>query len=147
MHDAAAFSALATAALNTVAALFGGWRWWTVSPSRAFWVLARAGQALAIGLAALAGILALTGFDPADGLFWLYALLPVAVAFMAEQFRVTSAETVLDARGLEDAAAVGRLDDPGQRSVVLAILRRELGIVALAAGVIAFLALRAYGTA
>jgi hypothetical protein len=147
MHDAAAFGALATAALNTVAALFGAWRWWTVSPSRAFWVVARAGQALAIGLAALAGILALTGFDPADGLFWLYALLPVAVAFIAEQFRVTSAETVLDARGLEDAAAVGRLDDPGQRSVVLAILRRELGIVALAAGVIAFLALRAYGTA
>jgi hypothetical protein len=66
---------------------------------------------------------------------------------VAEQFRVTSAETVLEARGLEDAAAVGRLDEAGQRSVVLAILRRELGVVALAAGVVAFLALRAYGTA
>jgi hypothetical protein len=146
MHDAAALAALAVAALNAVAALFGAWRWWTVSPSRAFWILARSGQAAGIGLALLAGVLAVLGFDPADGLFWLYALLPVAVAFVAEQFRVASAETVLEARGLEDAAAVGRLDDAGQRSVVLAILHRELGVVTLAAGVIAFLALRAYGT-
>jgi hypothetical protein len=147
MHDAAASAALAVAVLNAVAAVFGGWRWWTVSPSRAFWIAARTGQAAAIGLAVLAGVLALLGFEPADGLYWLYALLPVAVGFVAEQFRVTSAETVLEARGLEDAAAVGRLDEPGQRSVVLAIMRRELGIVALAAGVIAFLALRAVGTA
>jgi hypothetical protein len=147
MHDAAAFAALAVAALNAIAALLGAWQWWTVSPSRAFWIAARTGQAAAIGLAVLAGVLALLGFEPADGLYWLYALLPVAVGFVAEQFRVTSAETVLEARGLEDAVAVGRLDEPGQRSVVLAIMRRELGIVALAAGVIAFLALRAVGTA
>jgi hypothetical protein len=146
MHDAAALAALGVAALNAGAGLFGAWRWWTVSPSRAFWIAARAGQAAAIGLAVLAGVLALLGYEPGDGLFWLYALLPVAVAFVAEQFRVTSAETVLDARGLEDAAAVGRLDEPGQRSVVLAILRRELGVVARGAGVVAFLALRAYGT-
>jgi hypothetical protein len=146
MHDAAALAALGVAALNAGAGLFGAWRWWTVSPSRAFWIAARAGQAAAIGLAVLAGVLALLGYEPGDGLFWLYALLPVAVAFVAEQFRVTSAETVLDARGLDDAAAVGRLDEPGQRSVVLAILRRELGVVALGAGVVAFLALRAYGT-
>jgi len=42
---------------------------------------------------------------------------------------------------------VGRLDDAGQRSVVLAILRREMGILALAALITAFLALRAAGTA
>jgi hypothetical protein len=147
MHDVAAFAALAVAALNALPALLGAWQWWTVAPSRAFWIAARAGQAAAIGLAATAGVLALLGFEPADGLFWLYALLPVAIAFVAEQFRVTSAETVLEARGLEDAAAVGRLDEPGQRSVVLAIMRRELGIVALAAGVTVLLALRAYGTA
>jgi hypothetical protein len=146
MHDAAAFAALAVAALNAAEGLFGAWRWWTVSPSRAFWIAARAGQAAAIGLAALAGVLALLGFEPADGLFWLYALLPVAVGFVAEQFRATSAQTVLDARDLEDAAAVGRLDEAGQRSVVLAIVRREMGIVALGAAVVAFLALRAYGT-
>jgi hypothetical protein len=146
MHDVAAATALVAAAVNALAGLFGAWRWWTVAPSRVFWVLARAGQATAVALAAVAGIAAATGFDPADGLFWLYALLPVAVGFVAEQFRAASAQTVLDARDLEDAQAVGRLDEAGQRSVVLAILRRELGVMALAAVVVAFLALRAYGT-
>ncbi|MEA2321126.1 MAG: hypothetical protein QOD81_976 [Solirubrobacteraceae bacterium] len=147
MHDAAVAGALATAVLNALAAGYGAWRWWSVAPSRAFWVLARAGQAAAIALAALAGLLAATGHEPADGLFWVYALLPVAVAFVAEQFRVAAAQSVLDTRGLDDAAAVGRLDEPGQQSVVRAILRRELGVVTIAAAVIAFLALRAAGTA
>jgi hypothetical protein len=53
---------------------------------------------------------------------------------------------VLDARDLEDAQAVGRLPDDEQRSVVLQIVRRELGVMAAAALVIAFLGLRAYGT-
>src|SRR3954447_928319 len=147
MHDAAAVAALFAAAVNAVAALFGAWRWWTVAPSRAFWVLARAGQAAAVALAAVAGVAAVTGFDPADGLFWLYALLPVAAGFVGEQVRAASAQAGLDARDLDDAEAVGRLDEAGQRSVVLAILRRELGVMALAAVVVAFLALRAYGTA
>jgi hypothetical protein len=147
MADAVAATALLAAAVNAVAGVFGGWRWWTVAPSRAFWVLARAGQVAAVVLAAVAGLAAATGFDPAEGLFWLYALLPVAVGFVAEQFRAASAQTVLDARGLEDARAVGRLDEAGQRSVVLAILRRELGVMAAAAIVVAFLALRAWGTA
>jgi hypothetical protein len=147
MHDVAALAALVVAALNAVAGLFGAWRWWTVAPSRAFWVLARTGQAAAVALAVVAGVGAVTGFEPADGLFWLYALLPVVVGFVAEQFRAASAQTVLDARDLENAEAVGRLDEAGQRSVVLAILRRELGVMALSAMVVAFLALRAYGTA
>jgi hypothetical protein len=146
MHDLAAAAALVTVAVNAIAALFGGWRWWTVAPSRVFWVLVRAGQAAAVALAAVTGVAAATGFDPDDGLFWLYALLPVAVGFVAEQFRAASAQTVLDARGLEDARAVGALDEAGQRSVVVAILRRELGVMALAAVVVAFLALRAWGT-
>jgi hypothetical protein len=147
MVDLAVVTALVVAFVNALAGLFGAWRWWTVSPSRTFWMLARAGQLTSGALAVVAGILALGRHDPADGLFWLYVLLPVVVSFIAEQFRIASAQTVLDARGLEDAQAVGRLDEAGQRSVVLAILRRELGVMALAAAVVAFLALRAYGTA
>jgi hypothetical protein len=147
MTHVAVLAALVVAALNAVAAALGGWRWWQIEPSRAFWVLCRAGQVANVAQAAVAGVLAAVGFDPGDGLYWLYALLPLAVSFVAEQLRVASAETVLDARDLEDAAAVGRLDEAGQRSVVLAIVRREMGIMALAAGVVVFLALRAAGTA
>jgi hypothetical protein len=138
--------ALTTAIVNGGAALVAGLLWWQVDPRKVAWVLIRAGQGMAVVQAAGAGVLALAGLDPADGLYWLYALLPVAVSFVAEQLRLASAETVLDQRGLDDAQAVGRLPDDQQRSVVLQIVRRELGIVAVAAGVICFLALRAIGT-
>ncbi len=125
----------------------GAWRWWTVDPSQTFWILCRAGQALAGVQAAAAGLLAALGFDPADRLYWLYALLPVAVSFVAEQLRVTAAQAVLDDAGLEDAQAVGRLSEDRQRSIVMAIVRREMGTMAAAAIVVAFLAARAWGTA
>ena len=147
MDDTAAAAGLVVAILNGIAALYGAWCWWSVRTSRVFWILVRVGQAAAVGLAVVAGVGAVTGFAPASGLFWLYALLPLAVGFVAEQFRLAAAQAVLDARGLEDAQAVGRLDEAAQRSVVLAILRREIGVMALAAVVVAFLALRAYGTA
>jgi hypothetical protein len=147
MAHVAEVVALVVAAVNAVAAALGAWRWWTVEPSRAFWVLCRAGQAASVMQAATAGVLAAAGFHPHAGLYWLYALLGVALSFVAEQLRVTAAQTVLDARGLPDAQAVGRLDEAGQRSVVLAIVRREMGIMALAALMTAFLALRAAGTA
>jgi hypothetical protein len=147
MADAAHVTAVATAVVNAVAALYGAWRWWTVAPSRVFWVLARAGQALVVGQAVVAGVLFVRNFLPDDGLYWLYAVLPLVVSFLGEQFRVTSAHTVLDARGLEDAQAVGGLDEAGQRSVVVAILRREMGVVTLAAAAVVFLSLRALGTA
>jgi hypothetical protein len=147
MTQVAVSVALAVAVVNAGAAALGAWRWWQVEPSRAFWVLCRTGQVANAVMAAVAGVLAAVGFDPSDGLYYLYALLPVAVSFVAEQLRIASAQTVLDARGLEDTAAVGRLDEAGQRSVVLAIVRREMGVMALAAGVVVFLALRAAGTA
>ena len=146
MTTAAQISAVVLAGLTTLAALLGSWRWYRVEASRAFWALARSAQAAAGAQAVVAGMLALSGFEPADGLFWLYALLPVAVSFVAEQLRLASAQTVLDARGIQDAQAVGRLERVGQRSVVLAIVRREIGVMAVTMAVVAFLALRTLGT-
>jgi hypothetical protein len=132
--------------MNGVAGLVSALLWWRVDPRTWAWWLIRAGQATSVALAAAAGVLAAAGFNPADGLFWLYMLLPVAVGFVAEQLRLASAQTVLDTRELEDAQAVGRLPAEDQRSVVLAIVRRELGVMAVAALVSAFLALRVLGT-
>jgi hypothetical protein len=146
LTTAAQISAVALAVLATLAALLGSWRWYRVEPSAAFWALTRSAQAVAVAQALVAGVLALGGFEPRDGLFWLYALLPVAVSFVAEQLRLASAQTVLDARGIEDAHAVGRLEPAAQRSVVLAIVRREIGVMAVAMAVIAFLAVRGLAT-
>src|SRR4051812_14589285 len=139
----AQIAAFATLAVNGAAAAFAGLRWWLVRPSEAAWPLLRAGQALAVVQAVAAGGLAIAGFAPADGLYWLYALLPVAIGFVAEQLRIVSAEQVLENRELPDAEAVGALPEAEQRSVVLAIMRREIGVMALAALTVAFLALRA----
>ncbi len=136
-------AAWATLAVNAAAGAFAGWRWWQVRPSDAVWPLLRAGQAVAIAQALVAGGLFFAGYEPEDGLYWLYALLPIAIGLIAEQLRIASAEQILENRGLENAQAVGDLDEEQQRSVVLSIVRREVGVVALAAGVVAFLALRA----
>src|SRR6187200_115087 len=105
MTQVAQVAALVTAVVNALAAALGGLRWWTVWPSRAFWVLCRAGQAASIGQALVAGVLAAAGFHPSDGLYWIYALVPVVVSFVAEQLRISAAQAVLDARHLEDAQA------------------------------------------
>ena len=143
MESIATTTALLVAVLNGVAAAVGGVLWWRVDPRPWVWPLIRAGQAGAVLLALVAAVAYVSGARPDDGLFWLYAVLPTAISFFAEQFRILAAQTVLEARGLEDAQAVGRLPEDEQRSVVLQIVRRELGVMALAAGVLAFLALRA----
>ena len=69
------------------------------------------------------------------------------VSIIAEQLRLASAQTVLDQRDLEDAQAVAALPEEEQMTIVRAIMRREAGVMTIAALVIAFLALRVLGTA
>jgi hypothetical protein len=133
--------------LNGAAGAWGAWRWWRVEDSRAFWRILRAGQGVLVVQVALGGLLVALGHKPHGSLHYLYGLLPLAVYFIAEQLRVSAAESVLQARGLEDAAAVGRLPEGEQRSVVVAILRRELGVLSLAAVVVVVLTLRAASVA
>ncbi len=152
MTQAVVAAALVVAALNAVAGLLGAWIWYRGDPgdpgqARAFWVMLRVGQGSALTLAIAAGSLAAAGRTASEGLFYLYALLPLAVAFVAEQLRVASAQTILDQHGLEDAAAVGGLPEEEQQVLVRSILRREIGVMALSALVVVFLALRAAGTA
>ncbi len=152
MNEAVVAGALAVATLNAVAGLLGGWLWYRGAPGdrgqiRLFWLLLRVGQASAIVYAAAVGLLAATGNSSSGQLFYLYALLPLAVALVAEQLRVASAQTILDQQGLKDAQAVGGLPAAEQQGVVAAIVRREIGVMALSALVVVFLALRAAGTA
>jgi hypothetical protein len=151
MTQAVVAGAIAVAALNGMAGLLGAFLWWDGDPSErgagAFWVLLRAGQGSALVLALAVGSLAAAGNYSTDQLFYLYALLPLAIGVVAEQLRIASAQTILDQRGLADAQAVGELDEREQRGVVREIVRREVGVMALSALVVVFLALRAAGTA
>jgi hypothetical protein len=151
MTQAVVAGSIAVAALDLLAGLLGAWLWHDGDPperaAAAFWLLLRAGQGAALVLALAVGSLAAAGNYSTDNLFYLYALLPLAVAFFAEQLRLASAQMVLDQRELADASAVGALPEDEQRRVVRDIVRREIGIMALSALVVVFLALRAAGTA
>jgi hypothetical protein len=146
MHAVAVALALITLVLNAAAALIGAWAWYRFEAPKAFWLTLRAGQAAAIAQAVFAGVAAVSGARPDDGLYWLYAVLPVAVGFLAEQLRLTVAHAELDRRGLESAQAAGALPESEQEQLVRVILHRELGIMAIAAAVVVFLALRALST-
>jgi hypothetical protein len=146
MHAIAVALALITLVLNALAALIGAWAWYRFASPRAFWPALRAGQAAAVAQAVFAGVAAISGARPDDGLYWLYAVLPVAVGFLAEQLRLSVAHAELDRRGLADAQAAGSLPAGEQEQLVRSILHRELGIMSIAAAVVVFLALRALAT-
>jgi hypothetical protein len=131
--------------VNALAALWGAWCWWRVRISRWFWPLVRAGQGIVVVEAAVGGLLVALGHK-VTSLHLIYGLLPLLVSFIAEQLRIASAEMVLGARGYESAAEVGNLPQDEQRSLVVVIIHREIGVMTLAAGVVVVLLARAAAT-
>jgi hypothetical protein len=147
MTTAVVWGAFVLAALNVLPGLLGAWRWYRHESSHGFWVLLRIAQVAAIVFAAAIGVLAAAGHSSSENLFYLYSLLPLAIAFVAEQLRVASAQTILDQREIPNANAVGELPEIEQQLVVALIVRREMGVMCLSALVVVFLALRAAETA
>lgn len=147
MNEAVVVGALALAVVNAVPGLIGAWRWYYGGTSGVFWMALRIAQGCAMLFAIAIGVLALTGSSSREDLFYLYALLPLAVAFVAEQLRILSAQTILERQGLPDVQAVGKLPEAEQHELVASIVRREMGVMTLAALVVVFLALRAAATA
>jgi hypothetical protein len=131
-------------AVNALAGVLGalGWRRGVAMPG--FWPLLRAGQALVVLAVVQGGVLQLSGHD-LPPLHLIYGLVPLGVSFVAEQLRVASAQSVLDQRRLEGTEAVRALPEREQRELVAAIVRREIGVMAAAALVIALLGVRAAG--
>jgi hypothetical protein len=129
-------------ALNLLAFLLGSVAWARKRPSTWFWRALRSGQAMVAVEAALGGILLLMG-RKASSLHELYGVLPLVVGLLAEQLKLSAATMVLDARGLANAQAVGRLPKSEQREIVVSILRREIGAMTLSALVVTALLARA----
>ncbi len=138
-------AALVAVAINVGAGVVGGLRWYRVQQSVLAWRLIRTGQAAGGLLALVAAVAFFGGDEPDNGLLWLYLLLPIPVSFVAEQLRAVSAQTVLDERDLEGTDAMRELPAETQESIVVQIMRKELGVMTLSAFVVAFLALRAWG--
>ena len=126
--------------LNLAAFAVGGIAWFRDRASVPFWYLLRAAQVSVFLQVLLGGLLVFTGHKPDDNLHYLYGILPLVVSFIAEGARAGAAEREL--RDIDFDA----LPPEAQQEVALAIVRREMGIMAVSCGVILFLALRAAGT-
>jgi hypothetical protein len=133
---------VAVVVVNLGAGAWGAWAWWQERPASGFWPLLRTGQALVVIEAAIGGVLLLAG-EELPPLHLVYGLTPIAVAFFAEQLRVISAQTELDRRGLQGRDDVARLSPAEQQTLVRAILRREIGVMAASALVVGALGVRA----
>ena len=132
--------------VNSLAFLWGAWCWHRADSSRWFWRLMRTGQASVVVLAADGGLLVALGHKLSN-LHLLYGLLPILVSLIGESLRISSAQMILDSSGLESARAVGELEPVEQRRIVVTIIQREVGVMALAAFVIVVLLARAAATA
>jgi heme A synthase len=124
-------------ALNLAAGAIGGYSWFRSLPSVPFWYLLRLAQVSVFVQALLGGLLVVTDHEQPDGLHYLYGILPLAISFIAEGARAGAAQRELGETDFE------ALDSETQQKVALAIVRREMGIMAVSCGVIFFVALRA----
>jgi hypothetical protein len=130
---------VAVLATNLAAGLWGGYAWFRQEPSEGFWYLLRVAQVAVVLQALVGSFLLLTGREAADGLHYLYGVLPVMVSMLAEGARAGAGARELE--GIDFDA----LPRDRQRLVALAIFRRETGIMAVSALVVFALALRAAG--
>ena len=126
--------------LNLVAFAIGGIAWLRDRSSVPFWLLLRAAQVAVFVQVMLGGLLVFTNHKPDDSLHYLYGILPLLVSLIAEAARTGAAERELGDVDFEALPA------DAQQELALAIVRREMGIMAVSCGVILFLALRAAGT-
>ena len=127
-------------ALNAAAGIVGGVAWYRDRPSIPFWYLLRAAQVSVFVQALLGGLLVVTNHEPKEGLHYLYGILPLVVSFIAEGARADAARREVGETDYEN------LPQADQESLAFAIVRREMGIMAVSCGVIFFLALRAATT-
>jgi len=131
---------IAVLAGNLVAGTWGGIAWVQNRPAVGFWYALRCAQVAVVVQVIVGAILLLLNRQAPDELHYLYGVLPLAVSLLAESVRATAAGRELE--GLDfDSLPASR-----QRTIAMAIVRRETGIMAVSALVITFLALRAAGT-
>jgi hypothetical protein len=126
--------------LNLAAGSVGGVAWFRDRPSIPFWYLLRAAQASVFLQVMLGGLLVFTNHEPGESLHYVYGLAPLLVSFLAEGARTGAAQRELGDTDFEALPA------ERQESLALAIVRREMGIMAVSCWVIFFLALRAATT-
>jgi hypothetical protein len=123
--------------LNLVAGLWGATAWVAGRPSLTFWYVLRAAQVAVIAQVLLGAGVLIGGSEATDGIHYMYGAAPLVVNLFAEGMRVGAAQRELGDREFR-ALAAGE-----QQAIALRIVRREMGIMALAALLIVAFGVRA----
>lgn len=124
-------------AANLTVGVWGAVAWQRRIPSVGFWYALRVAQASVVVQVTLGALVLVTGREAAEGLHYVYGVLPLLIALLAEGARAIANEHELEGLDFESLPAARR------RDVAMAIARRETGIMAVACLVIFGLALRA----
>jgi len=140
MDEVHLVAGVALLALNLLAGTWGGVAWLRDNASIPFWYLLRAAQVSVFIQVMLGSLLVVTGHEAADGLHYVYGVLPLPISLLAEAARTGAAEREIGELEFET------LPGDQQRTIALAIVRREMGIMTVSCLVIFLLALRAAGT-
>jgi hypothetical protein len=128
-------------ATNLAAGLWGAFAWLRSVPSKVFWYLLRLAQAAVVTQVGLGALLLVGGRHPPQDLHLVYGILPLAVVVGSEAMRAGATQKEL--AGVQNADS---LNENQQIVVAKRVVRREIGIMAVAALLIVSLALRAAAT-
>jgi hypothetical protein len=132
---------IAVLASNLGVGIWGAVAWARATPSVAFWYALRFAQTLVVIQVSLGAALLFTGHRPPDELHYVYGITPLLVTLFSEGMRVGAGQREIEAAGDYESL-------PHDEQVALArrVVRREMGVMAVGALLIATLSLRALGT-
>jgi hypothetical protein len=128
---------VAVIALNLVAGIWGAVAWFAHRPSVRFWYVLRAAQVAIVLQVTLGALLLIAGKEPKEAIHYMYGTAPLLVNLFAEGMRVGAAQRELGDTDFKS------LDATEQRATALRIVRREMGVMTLAALLIVAFAVRA----
>jgi hypothetical protein len=129
---------VAMMALNLVAGVWGATAWASNRASVSFWYVLRAAQVSVVVQVLLGALLLVAGREAVDGIHYMYGTAPLLVNLFAEGMRAGAAQ-----RELPEDVEFETLPGGEQRAIALRIVRREMGIMAIACLLIVAFALRA----
>jgi hypothetical protein len=126
---------------NLVAGTWGAVAWLANRASVAFWYILRAAQVAVVVQVLLGAVLLTLGHEADEPLHYMYGSAPLLVSLIAEGMRAGSAQ-----REIPEGVAFETLGATEQRAIALRIVRREMGLMTIAALLIVALAIRAAQT-
>ena len=129
---------VAVLGLNLIVGLWGAAAWLARRTPVSFWYVLRGAQASVVVQVLLGAILLVSGKEAKDAIHYMYGIGPLVVNLFAEGMRTGAAQ-----REVPEDVEFDTLPADEQRTIALRIVRRETGIMALAALLIVAFAVRA----